>query len=68
MASDDELPTRVETLEVKVAFQEHLLGELDDVLRSLRDELDQVRGELSSMHEEMKQLSPAPENSKPPHY
>ena len=32
------------------------------------EELDQVRGELSSMHEEMKQLSPAPENSKPPHY
>jgi uncharacterized coiled-coil protein SlyX len=37
------LEDRVVELEVRVAFQEKLLGDLDDVLRALRDELDALR-------------------------
>jgi len=64
----DELGSRMETLEVKVAFQEHLLGELDEVIRALRDELDTLRADLRSVRDEVKQLSPEPEDAKPPHY
>jgi len=70
LATNDAAQTsaRMEALEVKVAFQEHLLGELDDVIRSLRDEIDGLRLDLKTVREEVQQLAPAPENTKPPHY
>lgn len=62
------MESRVEALEVKVAFQEHLLAELDEVLRAQRDELDAVRRELREVRAQVSQLSPDPEDAPPPHY
>jgi len=59
---------RIETLEVKVAFQEHLLGELDQVIRQLRDELDAMRDELYTVREQVQRMELSPENAPPPHY
>jgi uncharacterized coiled-coil protein SlyX len=62
--SDD----RITTLEVKVAFQEKLLSDLDDVIRAMRDDLDTLRKELQVVAGRL----PPPEepvvDEKPPHY
>lgn len=59
---------RITDLEVKVAFQEKLLGELDEVIRSMRDEIDHLRDELRRFEERLPpEAGPTPDE-KPPHY
>jgi uncharacterized coiled-coil protein SlyX len=59
---------RMITLEVKVAFQDKLLADLDEVIRGMRDELDTLRRELQVVAGRL----PPPEepvvDEKPPHY
>jgi len=62
------LSARVEELEIKASFQEHLLGELDGVIQSLRDQLDTLHREHEETRMQVAALTPEPENSKPPHY
>lgn len=62
------MENRIEALEVKVSFQEHLLGELDDVIRALRGEIDTLRRDLGDARAQLDKLNPDPENEPPPHY
>lgn len=59
---------RVEALEVKVAFQEHTITQLDEVVRQLADELERVRRELTELREEHAASLEPPIDEKPPHY
>ena len=59
---------RIEDLEVKVAFQEHCLSQLDDVIQGLRREIDEIKRETTGLKQELDALQPAPENAPPPHW
>lgn len=58
---------RTEELEIKVAYLEKLVGDLDEVVRHQADQLDRLTRELHEIREEL-----APERSDepevPPHY
>ena len=62
---------RLEDLEVRMAFQDKLIGELDDVVRLLRDEIDRLKAEVGTLRAQV-QASSAGASSladeKPPHY
>lgn len=59
---------RLTDLEVKVAFQEHTLQQLDDVLRELVDRLERTEKRLSEVEQEHRNSLAPLENPKPPHY
>jgi len=59
---------RVTDLEIKVAFLEHSLSQLDDVMRQMRDEMDRMSGDIGDLRKVAESLVPAHENEKPPHY
>ncbi len=54
-------------LEVKVAFQEALIADLDLVIQKLRDRLDQHDAELKELREQNPEEA-ADETEPPPHY
>jgi uncharacterized coiled-coil protein SlyX len=56
---------RIDEVEVKLAFLERHVLELDGVVRELADELRRVRAELADLHESSGEK---PGNDKPPHY
>ena len=58
---------RMEDLEVKVAFQEHTIAQLDEVVRDLRAEVEQLRREVKEIREQQ-QLGPEDPDQRPPHY
>ena len=55
-------------LEVKVAFQEKWIAELDDVVRALRDEIDELRGEVVRLTDQLAAAGTETPHEKPPHY
>lgn len=61
---------RLEDLEVKVAFQDRLIRELDALVRTFGDRLDETQRELSQLKASLR--SPenpmGPANEPPPHY
>ncbi|MEQ1502673.1 MAG: SlyX family protein [Myxococcota bacterium] len=66
---------RLVDVEIKLAFQEKLLAELDDTIRSLRDEVEALRGEVAQLAEQARSGrdgDPAGPgglvDEKPPHY
>jgi len=59
---------RIDELEVKLAFQDQLLNDLDGVIRELATELEGMRLALGALSEEVRALSPEAEDTKPPHY
>lgn len=65
-----ELAERVEDLEVKLAFQDKLIRELDALVRTFGDRLDDVQRELKELKQAIRSpegpLGPA--NEPPPHY
>ena len=62
---DDE---RMMDLEIKVAFQEKLLADLDGVVQALRAEVDALREEVAQLHAGIKPDAQATVDEKPPHY
>lgn len=58
---------RVMDLEVKVAFQEHTIAQLDEELRKLMDRFEGLERRVKELAlEEASRLAPI--NEKPPHY
>ncbi len=59
---------RLEQLEVKVAFVEHTVAQLDEVLRQMRDQLEVMQRDIVSLREQQASLMPPLEDGKPPHW
>jgi len=66
MADDD----RIVDLEIKLAYQEQLIRELDALVRAFGDKLDQTDRELAALKQALRSPETAvgPANDKPPHY
>jgi uncharacterized coiled-coil protein SlyX len=65
-----ELAERVEDLEVKLAFQDKLIRELDLLVRTFGDRLVAAEREVDALKQAMRSPEPAlgPANEPPPHY
>jgi len=65
---------RVEDLEVKVAFLEHALGELDEVVRGLFDKVEALQAEVKRLRDAQQAGEEGDDDEgglayeKPPHY
>ncbi len=60
---------RLEDLEIKVAFVENTVAELDSVLRRMADELESMRTDLKELRESLPNDTPFnPDEEVPPHY
>lgn len=64
---------RLEDLEMKVAFQDKAILELNDVVVSQQRQIDQLRKELETVRARLISLVPSPiasqaEETRPPHY
>ena len=59
---------RLTNLEVKIAFQEHTIQQLDEVVQQLSAQVDRLQRELSELREEHAASLPPLENPKPPHW
>lgn len=61
---------RLEDLEIKVAFVENTIAELDEVVRSFGDQLEKLRDEIRELRETMEPDEEAFDMiaEKPPHY
>ena len=59
---------RVVDLEIKVAFQEKLLADLDGVVRALRAEVDALREEVAQLHAALAPTAQETVDEKPPHW
>lgn len=55
-------------LEVKVAFQEKAIAELDEVVRGLRNEIDALRAEVGRLADHAQNAGAPTPDEKPPHY
>ncbi len=65
-----ELAERVEDLEVRLAFQDKLIRELDALVRQFGDRLDEVSRELKQLKQAVQspEATLGPANERPPHY
>ncbi len=70
MDVDPTTSERIEDLEVKLAFQDKLIRELDALVRTFGDRLDVVERELKQLKETVRSPEPVvgPANEPPPHY
>jgi SlyX protein len=63
--------TRIDDLEMRVAHQEKMIGELNDVITAQWKKIDALERQLKRLGDEMAELdagdAPAA-NQKPPHY
>lgn len=67
----DELLRRIEELEVRYAFQQDEIRQLDEVIREQAARIDELRGELGTLREQLERdpgSEPPPEEQVPPHY
>jgi len=57
-------------LETKLAYQEHAIAELNDVILSLRRDLERVTRDVEQMRDRVENGQPdiGPANDKPPHW
>jgi len=67
------LENRIEELETKIAFQEHLLDELNHALVQQQFDIDKMQVQLRYMANKLKDFQPSniasqSEETPPPHY
>jgi len=68
---DKTLSARLDDLEVRYAFQDETVRQLDEVLRDQANEIASLRAQLKTVSEQLKEtLGPEapPEEQVPPHY
>lgn len=66
-----ELQSRLEELEVRYAFQENTIAELDGVVQRLNELCHALRDEVGELRAQVKEFGGEPnklEDEKPPHY
>lgn len=68
--SAEPLAERLEDLEVKLAFQDKLIRELDALVRTFGDRLDKTQRELDQLKQSIRspEGTVGPANEPPPHY
>ena len=69
--SQEDLQKRLEDLEVKFAFQEDTIHQLDQVIQQQATEIHSLQNDLKTVREQLKEtLGPEapPEEQVPPHY
>ena len=62
---------RIDDLEVRYAFQEETIRQLDEVIQDSSAQIERLKNELKSVREQLKEtLGPEapPEEQVPPHY
>lgn len=61
---------RITELEIKLAYQEHLIRALDALVRSFGEKLDATNRELKALKDGLRspEKPPGPANEPPPHY
>ncbi len=60
---------RLENLEIKIAFQEKAIKDLNDVLYDQQKEIDRLTSMVTTLIKESgNRDAPGPANEKPPHY
>ena len=61
---------RIEELEIKLAFQDHKIAALDELVRSLADRLDKTQRDLTELQQTVKspEVPVGPASELPPHY
>jgi uncharacterized coiled-coil protein SlyX len=61
---------RLTDLEIKLAYQDQLIRELDALVRSFGDKLDTTVRELETLKQSLRspEIGVGPANDKPPHY
>jgi uncharacterized coiled-coil protein SlyX len=61
---------RLTDLEIKLAYQDQLIRELDALVRSFGDKLDSTARELETLKQSLRspEVATGPANDKPPHY
>ncbi|HEU4611638.1 MAG TPA: SlyX family protein [Kofleriaceae bacterium] len=66
----DPVTEHLQDLEVKLAFQDKLIGELDALVRAFGDRLDAAEREIKALKEALRSPEPliGPANERPPHY
>jgi SlyX protein len=65
-----DLANRIEELETRVAHQDKIIGELNDVITAQWRKMEAIEFQLRRLGEEMQTMEQgdAPANQKPPHY
>ena len=61
---------RIEELEIKLAFQDHKIAALDELVRTFGDRLDKAQRELTELRQSLKspEVPLGPQGEPPPHY
>lgn len=61
---------RIEELEIKLAYQDHKIAALDELVRRLADRLDHAQRELVALKESVRspEVPLGPPGEPPPHY
>jgi uncharacterized coiled-coil protein SlyX len=70
MAEPEQLAEQVMDLEVKLAFQDRLIRDLDALVREFGTRLDTTQRELEALKQTLKsgEVPLGPASEKPPHY
>ncbi len=68
--TSESVTEHVQDLEVKLAFQDKLIGELDALVRAFGDRLDAAEREIEQLKQSLRSPEPVmgPANEPPPHY
>lgn len=73
MTTQNELASQIEALEIKLAFQERTIDELNDAITVQQQQLDKLTTQLSFLLTKLKAMEPSniasmAEETPPPHY